>query len=239
MIPGISIGFFSRGHGPLSRVFGFLSALLIWSLSACSLPPINVLVPKPQPSVRGLSQVGVASWYGPGFHGQATASGIIYNQFELTAAHQTLPLGSQVVVTNLQNGKSIEVSVNDRGPFVKGRIIDLSYAAATILGMVGQGTTRVRIELMHSDPLKIGSFPTHLDYTLQVGSFIDIENALELKGYLVKSLPWASPVSVVLFRVQDSIYFRVQLGTYSDRGEAEKHGHRLAREGFPTIIMEN
>ena len=91
------------------------------------MPPAKVRVHR-RPTAR-LSQTGIASWYGPGFHGKATASGEIYNQNEFTAAHQTLPLGTRVMVTNLENGSATEVSVNDRGPFAKGRIIDLSYCA--------------------------------------------------------------------------------------------------------------
>src|SRR5712691_11671508 len=91
-------------------------------------------------------QLGIASWYGPGFHGQSTASGEIYNQNALTAAHPTLPLGTRVEVTNLANGKSVQVRINDRGPFVRGRTIDLSRGAAHKLGMVKPGVSRVRIK---------------------------------------------------------------------------------------------
>ena len=103
---------------------------------------------------NGVSQTGIASWYGPGFHGKATASGKVYNQNELTAAHQTLPLGTRVMVTNLENGSATEVLVNDRGPFAKGRIIDLSYAAAQSIKMVGPGTALVRLDVIDS-PLPI------------------------------------------------------------------------------------
>jgi rare lipoprotein A len=91
-------------------------------------------------------ETGVASWYGPKFHGKLTASGEVFNQEKFTAAHQTLPWGSRVKVTNLANGKSVDVRINDRGPFGKGRIIDLSRAAARALGMVGRGLTTVRVE---------------------------------------------------------------------------------------------
>jgi rare lipoprotein A len=91
-------------------------------------------------------QVGVASWYGPGFHGRLTASGEPFDQNDLTAAHRNLPLGSEVKVTNLENGRSITVQINDRGPYVKGRVIDLSKAAARRLGMAGDGLAKVRIE---------------------------------------------------------------------------------------------
>ncbi len=90
-------------------------------------------------------QQGVASWYGPGFHGRTTASGERFNQHELTAAHKKLPLGTKATVTNLKNGKTVEVEINDRGPYVGGRILDLSKAAADQLGMKHTGTTPVRL----------------------------------------------------------------------------------------------
>ena len=91
---------------------------------------------------------GNASWYGPGFHGKKTASGEIYDQTKFTAAHKTLPLGSKARVTNMDNGSTVEVEINDRGPFVEGRIIDLSRAAARALGLVESGTAPVRVELI-------------------------------------------------------------------------------------------
>ncbi len=91
---------------------------------------------------------GTASWYGPGFHGKKTASGEIYDQTKFTAAHKTLPLGSKARVTNMDNGSTVEVEINDRGPFVEGRIIDLSRAAARALGLVESGTAPVRVELI-------------------------------------------------------------------------------------------
>jgi rare lipoprotein A len=93
-----------------------------------------------------IMETGLASWYGPRFHGKRTASGEIFNQHDFTAAHRTLPWGSKVKVTNTANGKSVEVRINDRGPFGRGRIIDLSRAAARVLGMMGSGIITVRIE---------------------------------------------------------------------------------------------
>jgi rare lipoprotein A len=99
------------------------------------------IAPKP-----AFEQVGEASWYGPGFHGKKTANGEVFNQNRLTAAHRTLPLGTRAEVTNLENGKSVEVRINDRGPYVGGRVIDLSRAAARRLGIVEEGTATVKIE---------------------------------------------------------------------------------------------
>jgi len=111
-----------RSSVPAHLRDALLLIILAWAIG-CSVPATKVRVP--EPSVGGVSQTGIASWYGPGFHGKATASGEIYNQNDFTAAHQTLPLGSRVMVTNLENGRSAEVLINDRGPFAKGRIIDL------------------------------------------------------------------------------------------------------------------
>jgi rare lipoprotein A len=106
-------------------------------------PPLAKI---PAPSQPTLAEIGLASWYGRRFHGKLTASGEVFNQEKFTAAHRTLPWGSRVKVTNLANGKSVEVRINDRGPFGKGRVIDVSRAAARVLGMVGSGITTVRVE---------------------------------------------------------------------------------------------
>jgi len=106
-------------------------------------PPIASI---PAPAEPTMIETGLASWYGPKFHGRRTASGEVFNQEKFTAAHRTLPWGSRVRVTNLDNGKSVDVRINDRGPFGKGRIIDLSRAAARALDIVIRGITTVRIE---------------------------------------------------------------------------------------------
>jgi len=113
-------------------------------------PPIARI---PAPAQPTMMETGLASWYGPKFHGKLTASGEVFNQEKFTAAHPTLPWGSKVKVTNLANGKSVDVRINDRGPFGKGRIIDVSRAGARALGMVGRGITTVRVEWL-SDPEK-------------------------------------------------------------------------------------
>jgi rare lipoprotein A len=107
--------------------------------------------PPPAPA-PGSRQTGEASWYGEPHHGRPTASGETYDMYQLTAAHPTLPLGSRVLVTNLKNGRSVEVRINDRGPLLKGRIIDLSYAAAKELEAVAGGTIPVRLRLISLPP---------------------------------------------------------------------------------------
>src|SRR5437867_10960863 len=114
----------------------------LWLVGAVGCAAVRA--PAPPPITNGV-QVGVASWYGPGFHGNRTANGEIYDQYELTAAHPSLALGTRVMVTNLENGRAVQVRVNDRGPFGGGRAIDLSYAAPRTTGLVGPGTVRVRV----------------------------------------------------------------------------------------------
>jgi rare lipoprotein A len=123
---------------------------LVAALAGCSTAPKR---PKPAAVAAepGATQTGIASWYGPGFHGRPTSSGEIYNQYDLTAAHQTLPHGTRVRVTNLTNGRSVQVRINDRGPFVDDRIIDLSYAAARQIDMIGPGTAPVRMEVLNAE----------------------------------------------------------------------------------------
>ncbi len=118
--------------------------------------------PAPIEPVTGATQTGIASWYGPGFHGRRTANGEIYDQFALTAAHQTLPHGTLLRVTNLTNQRAVQVRVNDRGPFVDDRIIDLSYTAARQLDMIGPGVVPVRIDVLGGsgpEPIQLASAP--------------------------------------------------------------------------------
>lgn len=102
-------------------------------------------------------ETGIASWYGPGFHGKRTANGDIFDMNDVTAAHRTLPLPSKVRVTNLENGRAISVIVNDRGPYARGRIIDLSRRAAQLLGFAGKGTARVRVQMQAQDSLQLAA----------------------------------------------------------------------------------
>lgn len=102
-------------------------------------------------------ETGIASWYGPGFHGKRTANGEIYDQNEMTAAHRTLPMPSLVRVTNLENGRTLKVRINDRGPFKNGRIIDLSHRAASLLGFVGKGTAKVRVEVLEPESRQLAA----------------------------------------------------------------------------------
>ncbi|SRR6266851_1259859 len=120
---------------------------LVAVLAGCTTSPGRLIGPSPG-AIPGAVQTGEASWYGKPHHGHRTASGEIFDMYRLTAAHPSLPFGSRVRVTNLRNGRSVEVRVNDRGPIVAGRIIDLSYAAAQELVAVSDGTIPVRIRVL-------------------------------------------------------------------------------------------
>ena len=122
----------------------------------------------PSPPRIGATETGIASWYGAPYHGRATSSGEIYDQEQLTAAHRTLPFQTWVEVTNLENGKHVDVRITDRGPFVDGRIIDLSLAAAREIDMVRNGTARVRLKILEA--------PREL-FSVQIGAFSSRDRA--------------------------------------------------------------
>ena len=153
-----------------------ISACLGLLLVACG-EKRNVRAAIPSPVVGSLPEVGVASWYGHPYHGRASASGEIYNMEQMTAAHRTLPFGTWVRVFNLDNDKTVDVRINDRGPFVDNRVIDLSHAAARVIGMIGPGLARVRLEIMATPAVVASGF-----YAVQVGAFQVRANAERLRA---------------------------------------------------------
>ena len=165
-----------------------LPGLVISLLTAGALAASCARAPTPGP-VRavdtGWQQEGEASWYGPGFHGKQTASGEVYDMEAMTAAHPDLPFGSIVRVVNLDNGRETRVRINDRGPFARNRVVDLSRAAAREIGMLGSGTARVRIEVLDAsatEPRRASGAPAAIPETctlVQVGAFQDHRNAAE------------------------------------------------------------
>jgi rare lipoprotein A len=180
----------------------------------------------------GVVEVGTASWYGPGFHGNRTSSGEIYDQYDMTAAHQTLPLGTRVAVTNLSNGREVEVRINDRGPFVKGRSIDLSYAAARSLGAIGPGTIPVRIEVLPVDGVQFSA----VTYSVQVGAFADHGNAVRLQRSLAERF---DGVHIAPLDGASGRYYRVRVGRFGRRDEAVALAHSVAPLGLPAVIVED
>ncbi|HLK21319.1 MAG TPA: septal ring lytic transglycosylase RlpA family protein [Bryobacteraceae bacterium] len=129
------------------------------------------------PAAIGSTETGIASWYGHPYHGRAAANGEIYDMEKLTAAHRTLPFGTMVRVTNLTNGKTVDVRIIDRGPFVAGRIIDLSHAAAQEIEMIGPGVAQVRLDILALQPV----MASENWYAVQAGAFQDKDRAERLR----------------------------------------------------------
>jgi len=187
----------------------------------------------PLPSATGYVEEGIASWYGPGFHGRRTASGERYNMYAFTAAHKTLPMGTKVLVTNLENGRQTVVRINDRGPFVKGRIIDLSYAAARALGMHKKGVARVRIEALSEGPEKPPPNFDRGEFFIQVGAFKNYDNALRLKEKLSKKF---RIVTIAPYKRGREVFYRVQIFASQSLREAKRLLTLLERE-FPQAFI--
>ncbi len=210
----------------------FRSVLLmvfVSTFAACSTPrPVS---PPALPVSSGASVVGVASWYGPGFDGHRTSSGATYNREGLTAASTRFPLGTQLRVTNLDNGRAVNVVVNDHGPYVKGRGIDLSHKAAVKLAMIGRGTAPVRMDVLATPA---GGPALGQRYFVQVGSFANAANARQLGNRLAASYP---EVRVMETGIDGDRRYRVRLGAYMDRHQAELRATSLVRMGYHAKIV--
>ncbi len=245
-------------------------------------PPYQVegkwYVPTYEPNY---DEVGIASWYGPTFHGKASASGEVFDENAMTAAHPTLPIPSLVRVTNLENGKQVIVRLNDRGPFVDDRIIDLSKKAGQALDLHGQGTAKVRVQyvgpapatlnslpavqpsqpmqayalvtprIQHLPPSEVSHIPQQLEraaapapaqlaqavaqrgYFLQAGSFADLGNAQTLR----QKLQLFGPVTVTAVQVGGTEFYRVMVGPWTSRLEAERVQRDLAEAGMKPIVV--
>jgi len=192
----------------------------------------------------GYREQGVASWYGKDFHGKRTSSGTVYDMHDMTAAHKTLPLPTLVRVTNLENGRSVLVTVDDRGPFVKNRLIDLSFAAATALDIVRSGTGRVEVEAVPTRRAATTAGASQapaspvLSY-MQVGAFSDQANAARLRDDLA-----ASGVRNVVIRYDDDVrppLYRVRIGPIQGAAEYDALASRLAslRIANPQLVTES
>ncbi|MFP4532036.1 MAG: septal ring lytic transglycosylase RlpA family protein [Desulfobacterales bacterium] len=184
---------------------------------------------------KGFRQSGIASWYGDPFHGQKTASGETYNMHARTAAHKILPIGTFVLVRSLDTGKETVVRINDRGPFVGDRIIDLSYRAAKEIGMIGPGTAQVEVEALEKglpetdpDEARHADFYTG-DFTVQVGSFANKDLAEKLCDEL---RDYKEPVFIQSVVRESKTYYRVQVGRFTSLAGAKKAEDRLVQTGY-------
>jgi rare lipoprotein A len=219
----------ARGGISLRLLATGLAGVLIEGCFSARNPP----VPAPRISVPTTSMIGVASWYGPGFNGHRTSSGAIYNQENLSAASTVFPLGTRLMVTNLANGRRVKVVVNDHGPYVKGRDLDLSHRAAVLLGMLKPGTARVRMVVL-STPA--GGPVLGRRYFVQVGSFSDPKKARRLRERLGR---YYDDVQVIEATSEANRYYRVQMGMFTDRASAQERALTVTHIGLhPLIISE-
>ena len=193
------------------------------------------------PSAEGYSERGIASWYGQKFHGRQTSSREVYDMCSFSAAHKTLPLPSYVRVTNLDNGRSAVVRVNDRGPFHAGRIIDLSYAAAVKLGVDRTGTARVEVRALTGgaeiatvapalSPAAVPADPSRRQ-VVQVGAYRDKDNARRIAGRLEDA--GIDDVSIEDVRVEGGKVWRVRVGPLAPRSVGDVL-ERIRRLGLPS-----
>ena len=171
---------------------------------------------------------GVASWYGVPFNGRRTSNGEIYDMHEFTAAHRTLPFNAVVRVTNLRNGKQTQVRINDRGPFVADRVIDLSLSAAEAIEMVGPGTAQVRLEVI-AGPSSVTGF-----FAVQIGAFREQENAQRLK---VEMESRNLPVSIVTYDSPSGVFYRVRVGRVPTEADANQLAGQLRSTGQMTTFV--
>lgn len=195
-----------------------------------------------------LVETGIASWYGPGFHGKLTANGEIFDKNELTAAHRTLQMPSLVRVTNLENGRSLIVRINDRGPFARGRIIDLSERAAELLGFKVQGTAKVRVEVLNAESLKIaeaakrGQDTSGFEVAMNRGEPIPANATIEdpapvertVPGHMARGVFYPDPIVSERPVTPTSLF--IQAGSFSSAENANQLARRLAPFGQADVF---
>lgn len=197
---------------------------------------------QPLPHAREFIQVGVASWYGKKFHGRRTSNGEIYNMYAVSAAHKTLPLGTYVRVINLKNKRQLVLRINDRGPFVEGRVIDLSYGAGRKLGIIGAGTAPVKIVALGraSRARKSGRVVytpedyEHGNFTIQIGAFSDFKNVRRLQKALKRL---NLKVSISKCNNGEAILYRVRVGQCDTLAKARQLKQHLQRKGFRNAVI--
>lgn len=176
---------------------------------------------------------GIASWYGPNFHGKLTANGERYNMNDYTAAHKTLPFNTMVRVDNVENGKSVVVRINDRGPYIDNRIIDLSRRAAQQIDMIGSGTASVRLMVVREGdrPIDQQNISSSETFTIQLAAFERESEAINRSNQIS-----GSRVERVI--VEGKTIYRVYYGTYSNPDQARSELNELSRKGIDGFVKQ-
>ena len=244
-------------------VLSLTGCLLVASLlSSCTGVHGPLSVPQaggPQPDTSGAEspplprvEVGIASWYGKGFHGRLTASGEIYDMHQITAAHRTADLGTYALVTNLENRQAVRVRINDRGPYKRNRILDLSYAAARQIDLVRSGSARVKIEFLDDafSPVTPDAIPLSV---AQEGHALPVSQMLETQPLVVQAGAYrnednAARVHKTLTALFPNVWIamapelsqplhRVRLGPFQNRAEAERVVHEVTARGYAGVIV--
>ena len=227
IVASLPIWYYSRVRQLALVIFAVLF------LSACGPKKVQVNAP-PLPRVSSSELEGLASYYAEPYHGRRTASGEIFDSYrEMTAAHRTLPFNTIVRVTNKNNGREVDVKVNDRGPFRDGRVIDLSLRAAREIDLVRTGTAPVKLKILKGAAALPPSGASRPVYAVQVGAFENPRAAEELKQQLAKKYP---DVTVQSFSGQKTVY-RVRIGRESDIQTANRLASRLRKQDFQPFVV--
>lgn len=225
--------------------YAAVAALLIAALLITSCAPVRVgmkppRVPPPPPVTPPDTSYGVASWYGPKFHGNPTSSGEIYDMYKYTAAHKEFAFGTRLRVTFLKTNRSTVVVVNDRGPFIAGRDLDLSYAAAKDIGLTGPGTGRVKMQYLGRDvryKKAVGYMAGDKGpFAIQLGSFAERSNARKLMRAVSNRMNYTN-VYILSANVNGRKLYRVRVGMYKDRDTARRKAEPLAYEGYGVMVV--
>lgn len=206
----------------------FLGVLILLT-SACGKRRTAAAASRPAPARPGTTETGYASWYGDPYHGRRAANGEIYDKHQMTAAHRTLPFDTLVSVRNLDNQREVRVRINDRGPFIAGRIIDLSQAAAQQISMIGPGTALVRLEV-----LSISAAKGPERFAVQIGAFREPSSAEQLQRRMAARYGGAYIEQV---RSGQGLLYRVRVGPKPSLTEAQQLAASLERENFPSLIV--
>jgi rare lipoprotein A len=192
-----------------------------------TVPAVAAAIAPTAPTAAAFRQTGTASWYGKDFHGRRTATGDLFDMHGLSAAHRTLPLGSLIRVTNVENNRNITLRVNDRGPFIKSRVIDLTYGAARELGFAAEGTAQVVIE-------RLDDLPGTTSFTVHAAQYVEEENARLLKERLSAKF---EIISIIPGATNLGSLYHVEVGVYATEEKAEIVARRVTQEGLEPVVI--